>query len=220
MPDVVKFVRQLAHDLRNDLNAAELQSAYLTEIAENAELKEEIKRLREMIAEVGANLQSVTAALGQPRLTEMPYPAMELMEDLRQRVARDYPKESEKLKWDIEAGAAVLQVDPQSLLPAFVELFANAFRHGRTDEVISVTACNEKDKLVFTMREPKRDFERSTENWGREPLRPVAQGHYGLGLHRTRGIVEAHGGELQASYDKGASCLVTIVTLPVASGDR
>ena len=36
MPDVVKFVRQLAHDLRNHLNAAELQSAYLDEIAEDA----------------------------------------------------------------------------------------------------------------------------------------------------------------------------------------
>ena len=62
LPDVVTFVRQLAHDLRNHLNAAELQSAYLAEIADDPELKEEINRLRAMVSEVGATLQRLTAA--------------------------------------------------------------------------------------------------------------------------------------------------------------
>ena len=47
--DVVRFMRQLSHDLRNHLNAAELQVAYLNELAESAEMKEEVKRLREMM---------------------------------------------------------------------------------------------------------------------------------------------------------------------------
>ena len=33
----VKFLRQLSHDVRNHLNAVELQTAFLNEIAENAE---------------------------------------------------------------------------------------------------------------------------------------------------------------------------------------
>src|SRR3954452_14207028 len=87
MPVVMKFIRQLAHDLRNHLNAAELQSAYLSEIAENAELRDEIKRLRGMVAQVGLNLQQVTAALSQPPLTEMPYVVGEFIEDLQQKLA-------------------------------------------------------------------------------------------------------------------------------------
>src|SRR4051812_9707692 len=79
MPEVVKFIRQLAHDLRNHLNAAELQSAYLIEIAENNEQREEIKRLRGMIAQVGSSLQELTAALSQPRLTQMPYAARDFV---------------------------------------------------------------------------------------------------------------------------------------------
>lgn len=221
MPDVVKFVRQLAHDLRNDLNAAELQSAYLIEIAENGELKEEIKRLRGMIAEVGTNLQKLTVALGQPRLTEMPYSAKDFVEDLRQKLSTDYPKESAKVKWEVEElGDAELQIDPQLLLPALLELFANGFRHGAAGGDISVSARSENGRFVFTLREPKPDFERSTENWGREPFRTVSQGHYGLGLHRTRAIIEAHGGELQARYDKESSSLITSVTLPVAPPQR
>jgi K+-sensing histidine kinase KdpD len=220
MPDIVKFVRQLAHDLRNDLNAAELQSAYLIEIAENAEVKDEIKRLRGMIAEVGANLQKLTAALGQPRLTEMPYGAKDFVEDLRQKLATDHPAESAKVKWNVEPSEAELQIDPQLLLPALIELFANAFRHGRVEGVISAMARTENGRFVFTLREPKPNFERSTENWGREPLRGVSQGHYALGLHRARSIIEAHRGELEARYDKETSSLITTVTLPVAPSGK
>ena len=216
MPDIVKFVRQLAHDLRNDLNAAELQSAYLIEIAENGELKDEIKRLRGMIAEVGANLQRLTVALGQPKLTEMPYSAKDFADDLRQKLTTDYPKEAAKVEWGVKLEEVELQIDPQLLLPAFLELFANAFRHDPAGGVISATAQTENGRFVFTLREPKKNFERSTENWGREPLRHVAQGHYGLGLHRTRGIIEAHRGELNARYDKENSSLITTVTLPAA----
>lgn len=219
MPHIVKFVRQLAHDLRNDLNAAELQSAYLIEIAENSEMKDEIKRLRGMISEVGANLQRLTAALGQPRLTEMPYSAKDFIEDFRQKLATDFPKESAQVEWDIEAGDATLQIDPQLLLPAFLELFANAFRHGRTEGAISATARTGNGRFVFTLREPKQNFEGSTENWGREPLGRVTQGHYGLGLHRTRGIIEAHRGEIEARYDKEASSLITTVALPAGPAE-
>ena len=216
MPEVVKFVRQLAHDLRNDLNAAELQTAYLIEIAEAGELKDEIKRLRGMIAQVGANLQSVTVALGQPRLTEMPYSASDFVDDLRQKVESNHPAESSKVKWEVQVGDSELQIDPQLLLPALLELFGNAFRHGPAEGPILVTARTDNGRFTFSLREPKTKFERSTENWGREPLRSVSQGHYGLGLHRTRGIVEAHGGELRARYEPDTSFLITTVTLPAA----
>ena len=70
---------QLADDLRNDLNAAELQSAYLIEIAENDEVKEEVKRLRGMISQFGLHLQSVTAALSPAKLTTISYKSGEFV---------------------------------------------------------------------------------------------------------------------------------------------
>jgi K+-sensing histidine kinase KdpD len=219
MPVVVKFVRQLAHDLRNHLNAAELQSAYLIEVAENEELRDEVKRLRGMIAQVGVSLQELTAALSPPRLTEMPYAARDLMEDLQQKLAASHPAESAAVKWDDASAGAQLNIDPQLLLPALTELFANAFRHGRAEGPISAAARSENGRFIFTLSEPKQNFERSTENWGLEPLHSLGQGHYGLGLHRTRAIVEAHGGEFAASYDKETGSLVTTITLPLAAPD-
>lgn len=220
LPSVAQFLRQLSHDLRNHLNAAELQAAYLAEIAESNELKEEVKRLRLMISEMGANLQNVTTALSLPRLAEMPYAAVDFLADLRQRWTTDHPDESAQMQWDIEVKDATLQIDPQALLPALTELFANAFQHDRGEGVILVEARIEADRFVLTIREPKRTFERSTDMWGREPLRSVGKGHYGLGLHRSMAIIEAHRGQLNARYDSQASSLITTVVLPLAEQAR
>lgn len=214
MPEVVKFVRQLAHDLRNHLNAAELQSAYLAEVAENNESREEIKRLRSMIGQVGTTLQELTAALSQPRLTQMPYPAAEFLEDLRAKFESTHAVHIGDVTWQANPADATLDIDPQLLLPALLELFANAFRHGRGEGPILVSSTTDKGRFVFELSEPKKTFERSTENWGREPFGVVGQGHYGLGLHRVRAVVEAHGGEFSARYEKDAGTLVSRVALP------
>ena len=216
MPRVVKFLRQLSHDLRNQLNAAELQSAYVAELAEEPELKDEIKRLRAMISEMGAILERLTSGLDTTKLTLMQYGAADFVEDLRQKLAADYPVESSKIEWITEVGDATFQIDPQSLQPALIEFFTNAFQHDRAEGAISAEARIERDHFVFVIREPKRSFERSTDKWGLEPLRSVGQGHYGLGLHRSRAIIEAHGGQLNARYDSPAASLITTVALPLA----
>jgi len=215
--DNVRFVRQLSHDLRNHLNAAELQAVYISELTGDAELKTEIKRLRATIAGLGAILQKLLADLGQIKPSLMPYRAVDLVEDLRQKFAHDFPQESAAINWDVQPGDAALNVDPQLLQQAFLELFANAFQHQRGQGPLVATAKIDNDRFVFTLREPKARFELSTENWGREPLRKISQGHYGLGLNRVRVIVEAHGGELHAHYDPTESVLLTTITLPLSA---
>src|SRR5438046_2824431 len=99
-PVMVKFVRQLSHDIRNHLNAVELQSAYLAELAEEGELKAEVQRLREMIAGIGASLQKLSAGIAHPNPTFMPYSAADFVEDMKQKVASDFPNEASKVTWD------------------------------------------------------------------------------------------------------------------------
>ena len=215
--DIVRFVRQLSHDLRNHLNAAELQAVYISELTGDAELKTEIKRLRATIAGLGAVLQKLSADLGQVKPSFMPYRAVDFVEDLRQKFAHDFPQESAAVNWDVQPGDATLNVDPQLLQQALLELFANAFQHERGQGQLAATAKIDNDRFVFTLREPKARFELATENWGREPLRKISQGHYGLGLNRVRVIVEAHGGELHARYDPTESVLLTTITLPLSA---
>src|SRR3977135_1279833 len=84
--DVVRFIRQLSHDLRNHLNAIELQSAYISELEREDELKSEIKRLREMISGLTSALQSLSKAVGGVKPNLIPYPAADLAEDLRKKI--------------------------------------------------------------------------------------------------------------------------------------
>ena len=214
MTDVVRFIRQLSHDLRNNLNAAELQSAYLNELAPDAELKDELKRLRGMLSEMGGNLNRLTSSLAEVKLTRMQYEAVAFVEDLQQKVAGQFPEEK-GIEWKIEVGDASLEIDPQLLQQAFLELFANALRHGRGDGEIEASAKRDGNDFVFELHEPKTSFHDSPENWGREPFRKVAHGHYGLGLHRARTIIETHGGRLSVRYDSPATDLITTVTLPI-----
>ena len=215
--DIVRFVRQLSHDLRNHLNAAELQAAYIGELAGDGELKQEIKRLRATIGRLGAILQKLSADLGQIKPSFMPYRLADFVEDLRQTFTHDFPNESAVVEWHVQPGDATLNVDPQLLQQALLELFANAFQHERGQGPLAATAKIDNDWFVFTLREPKARFELATENWGREALQRISQGHYGLGLNRVRAIVEAHGGELRAHYDPTESVLLTTITIPLSA---
>jgi light-regulated signal transduction histidine kinase (bacteriophytochrome) len=216
-PDIVKFIRQLGHDIRNNLNAVELQSAYLAELAEQMELKGEVKRLREMVSEIGKGLQQLSAAIGRTGQTLIFYPAADFVEDLRQKLTKNSPNEASKVSWEVQLKTEKLQIDPLMTLEALLELFANAFHHERNVKGITAKAYVDTGNFVFELREPKAKFELSTKDWGREPLRHVSQGHYGLGLNRVRMIVEAHGGKFGANYERASSTLITKITFPTAA---
>ena len=216
--DLVRFVRQLTHDLRNHLNAAELQSAYLAELATDDEIKGEIKRLRQMMSELGTVLQKLSAGFAQPKPDMMPYGAADFIEDIRRKLANVFPKEESTVEWDVQLQAGNLQIDPQLLQEAFLELFSNAFRHQSAGRSIKASAQVDRDSFVFILREQKEHFDLPTESWGREPLRRITQGHYGLGLNRARAIVESHGGQLAAQYDPTSAILATTIALPISGG--
>src|SRR5262249_45473845 len=213
--DVAHFVRQLSHDLRNDLNALELQSAYIAELTQDQELQTQIKRLREVVAAMTATLQRLSRAVGEITPNMISYRAPEFLADMRAEIERKFSNETDEVNWDAQLQDVALRVDLQLLQEVFVEVFANAFKHDRGNGALLASARIDNDRFVFTLLEPKAAFDSATQNWGREPLRNVSQRHYGLGLNRIRIIVEAHAGQLEAHYDPKASALVSTLTLPV-----
>jgi len=213
--DTVRFVRQLSHDLRNDLNAMELQSAYIAELTQDQELTSEIKHLREVVSGLNATLERLSRVVGEITPDMIPYRASEFLADMRTELERKFSNKSDEINWNVQLEDVMLNVDPQLLQEVFVELFTNAFQHDRGNGALLAKARIDNDRLLFTLHEPKPAFESATQNWGREPLRNISGRHYGLGLNRIRAIVEVHGGQLQAQYDPKAAMLVSTVTLPI-----
>ena len=95
--DVVRFVRQLTHDLRNDLNALELQSAYIAELTQDQELQTEIKRLRQVTSTLYSTLQRLSRAVGEITPNMISYRAPEFLADMRAEIERKFSIKPTKL---------------------------------------------------------------------------------------------------------------------------
>jgi light-regulated signal transduction histidine kinase (bacteriophytochrome) len=213
--ELTKFVGQLNHDLRNHLNAVELQAACLSEIVREPEASDEVKRLREMTSDLCAHLQRLSASLAGIQPATMPYLAVEFVEDLQAKLVLDQPELAPEVEWKSSLGGENLKIDPHLLQEAFLELFCNAATHERGEGVLVFESHRDGESIEFILREPKTKFDGGTENWGGHPLRQIRSGHYGLGLFRARSIFEAHHGTLRAQFDPAASTLVTTVSLPI-----
>ena len=207
------FIRQLSHDLRNQLNAAELQSALINECTNDPELKEDVKRLRELVSQMGRTLHQLSDSVAEPKPNRLTYKLSDLLDDLRDKAGSEFPDAA--VTWRIEAGDEEVNVDPQLIEQAVLELFANAARHASAKGEMHVDARASDGSLLFILRETKTGNAIATDSWGAEPLLTVSHGHYGLGLRRARAIIEAHGGELRAEYDAKTSALVTTLRLPI-----
>src|SRR5205823_7693558 len=118
----VKFVRQLSHDLRNQLNAAELQSALIAELTNDAELKSEIRRLRELVSQLGVTLQSLSASVAEPRPTALPYAAKDFIAGIQKKVAHEFPEKAQAVKWEVLSADGTLNIDPELTEWAAAEL--------------------------------------------------------------------------------------------------
>ena len=129
--DTVRFVRQLSHDLRNDLNAIELQSAYIAELTQDQDLTNEIKRVREIVSGMNSTLQLISRAVGEIAPNLVTYPAGEFLTDMRTHIERKFSKENHDITWDVQLQNGMLNIDPQLFQEVFIELFTNAFQYDR-----------------------------------------------------------------------------------------
>lgn len=204
--DFVKFVRQLSHDLRNQLNAAELQAALLKEMANDAELTAEIGRLREIVSRLGMTLQQLAGLLAEPKPMTLPYPLAMFVADLRKKIEKRFP--DAHIDWPSHVSETECETDPSLLEEVMIALFDNALRHKPGGDA-SLLAEMHNDAVVLILREGKT-ANLDPASW--LPLGAMSHGHYSLGLSRVRKIIAALGGTFTQSVE--SHDLLSTITLP------
>ncbi len=211
------FVGQLTHDIRNGLNALELQLTFLGEISTDPEAVDEIKRLRGTLANVTRQLQTLRTATASVSPHPLEYPAGDFFDDLRERFDKLTPEAGGRLVWERDLGAELLlNVDPELTINALLELLANGLHFTRGETLpVRVKVSTTAGGVLLSLQEPQRvEPTIPPKQWGRTPLLTTRRGAYGLGLFRVRRCLESQGGTLDVAYSPGENLLTTTATLP------
>ncbi|MEA3189049.1 MAG: hypothetical protein QOD99_2879 [Chthoniobacter sp.] len=212
IPRISHFVRQVAHDVRNGLNAIDLEATFIAEIADDAEVVAEAKKLRAIVGGVAKNLQTLAAKFSEPRMNAILLGARDFAEAFRERGTQRLGEKASETEWEIELGQEHIQVDFEMLSAALHEILSNAFQFRDGEGAVRVRVFAEDRNVVFEVTEPKQGAVPEPEAWG-EPLSSTCRGHYGLGLFHASRIVGGHHGTMQARQENGH--LTTRVTLPI-----
>jgi K+-sensing histidine kinase KdpD len=209
------FVRQLSHDVRNGLNAIDLQATLVAELATDEETASEARKLRSMIGNVAQMLHQVSGIFSTLSLNSVDCPARELVEAVRERVEKKHPEDMKGIPFDCVASDAAVRVDFELFTRAVIEIFNNAFQFREPGGEITCAVRTEKGCLVLEIIEKKNAVPSDPARWGTEPLSSSRRGGLGLGLYYAHRIMEAHAGALEQSFAGGR--LVTRLSLPLIS---
>jgi signal transduction histidine kinase len=205
------FLRQLSHDVRNDLNAMELLVSYVEGEGAGGDSQNAIRQLHEAVRYGARRMVRVSKAVQFPDLEHIPYPADILQEDLKARLLAERPDLAVRVVWEPCSTQAVALLDAGLVMEALTELLDNAvaFSVGDAPVHIGVEACEVGIRWRIFQHAP--ECPANFEQWGRLPLVSTRRSHYGLGLFGVRRILRAHRALLGFLYDVEGQRLVTEV---------
>ena len=127
-------------------------------------------------------LQKV-GAVGEVKPNLISYRASDFVEDLRKKIAQEFPNETAEINWNVQPGDAVLNIDPQLLQEAIIELLANAFRHDQVRvRLLPEGKGSTKTGSSLRFGSQKSDLNHPPKTGPGNRFEKVSQGHYGLGL--------------------------------------
>lgn len=212
------FIRQITHDVRNGLNAIDLEAALIAEIASDEETAGEAKKLRGMVSSVTRSLQLLSSRFAEVRLNNIiPCPVSDFVETFRDRIAQQFPNYAAELTWKTEEARGSIEVDFELVITALLELVSNAFQFRVGKDPVELSAHTNGDSTIFEIRSAAAVKENLAERWGREPLVSMRRGGYGLGLFHARRIIEAHDGTLEMTHEAANGAVTARVSLPEKS---
>ena len=214
---VAAFVRQLTHDLHNDLNALDLEATYIGELVENVSAKEELASQRETIHRMSRLLHKLSLQIQQPQPEKMRVSSEELLGEFRERLSRSNPSELSALFWTSAVGSSQLTVDFGMICNVLTELLKNALQYRADDAPVSFAATVQGQELFLAFSEKMDGIPEQIDRLGHEPFVTVRRRNYGLGLFYADQVARVHRGRLETRYDATDGLFIATLVLPLAN---
>jgi len=213
----------LGHDLRSPLQSIQMTATYLSALNAGTEVSSAAARLINSGSRMKALLDDLVdfnrSKLGLGiNIRPTSIDAASVLTDEINLLRAAHPTR----QLDLEVTGDTHGVwDGMRLRQVVANLVVNAIKYGDEDTPIQIVVRSDGGQLCFAVRNRGRAIERAAQKTIFEPLQPNLtrgtkdnSGSLGLGLHISRQIVEAHGGDMEVRSD--ATQTVFEVLLPRA----
>lgn len=210
-PVVAQFVRRHTHDLRNELNALDLEATLLSELIPPGEASEALTQLRRQLRSTATQLRELCNRFHEPAPELSQWLARDLFEQC-QRVTTPLEPAPGTLQWENELDRQSVMADLDPFADAWCELVRNAFLFREPDAALLARATAEGAWVRFELIEEKAaapDF----AHWGTAPFQTTRRNGYGLGLFHADRQLHAQGAQVERSFQSGH--LVTSIQMPL-----
>lgn len=221
------LLSSLSHDLRTPLTVLSGTVASLLRmrrrlpreaVDEVVELQQQITRLQKF---TGNLLKMAAISAGQLTLNAEPYALTEILGAALQRMAEI--RERRQLRTAISGEIPLVVVDGALIEQVFSNLIENAISHTRENGVILISLERAPGKVRVSVSDDGPGLLPGDEDVVFERFRTGADGlsdrkgpgSHGLGLAICRGIVEAHGGRIDARNNPEGKGACFSFTLPL-----
>ncbi len=220
--DVLRIV---AHDLRNPLSAIMMQASEMQR--ERSEPERRDQQPKEVILHAATRMNQLIQDLldvalveaGQLRISPARLSAADLVRDAAAMQAPIASGAELTLRLDVKDDVGEVWGDQQRLLQVFENLIGNAIKFTKPGGEIVVRAARRNNDVVFSVCDTGAGLapeaaEHLFDRFWQAAQRAKRLGA-GLGLPITKGIVEAHGGQIWLETELGRGSTFSF-TVPVA----
>ena len=207
------FLRRLAHDSRNALNAIDLQLILVE--GESDAVKDQIAEARQTVSEEARRLGDLSNQFHTSAPQWIAYPGSAILEDIRPRLQKRLGAAMGRIVWPKEVDDVDLQIDFELLAGVLVELAGNALRFADANGTVTMTATREENVMAIAFIQPRKAIHGDPKDWGRTPFSAEPRAGYGLGLFAARRMAEAMGMTISFSHDPQNALLTTRLEIPI-----
>jgi signal transduction histidine kinase len=220
-----ELAMNLAHEIRNPLNAAVLQlhllNKNLDRIEADADTRAGLKERARIVGdEIGRLNRLLTEflELARPRgivreLVHLPRLVDEVL-DLEEESAKG---RAVRIVRDLPADGCVAMGDREKLKQVTINVVVNALEAMKQGGVLTARVRLDGDSVVMTIEDTGPGIEPAVLASVFDPFFTTKEAGTGLGLSIVRKIVDQHGGDVAVTSERGQGAKVT-VTIPTGRG--
>lgn len=212
------LLRAISHDLRTPLTSIQgsssviLESGGMLDEETLRELISDIKTDSQWLIRMVENLLSVTriSAGDTAKVNKKPEAVEEIVAEAVGRIKARYPQQ--KINVKVPEEFLMIPMDGTLIEQVIINLIENAILHGKSPLPIEMTVKQEKQDVVFSVRDygegiASQELPYLFEGYSlKDNTRSDGKRGMGIGLSICRSIVKAHGGEIEVITSPGQGC--------------